>query len=267
MNVTDQQFDGPSRPRRVVLALSGGGLFGAYQAGVWHELQRVLQPNAVLGVSVGSLNGWAIAGGASGDELRDMWRRVGSAQQLRFRFPRHALDGFIHSDQLTGEIQSLHANFQPRCDYGLVVTRFPSLRPELFVNQDVTWQHLAASCALIGLLEMRRLGKHIYADGGIVDPLPSVGLHHFQPDLIVSVNLFPSTQNRALRLWQQSLQRLTAYSPTSPAGVKVLELGPPKVLGGLVDAARFSQTNFEEWYSLGRSKVIQILPEIESFLR
>ena len=53
--------------------LSAGGMFGAYQAGVWKALSPVFRPDVVIGCSVGSINGWAIAGGISGDELIRTW--------------------------------------------------------------------------------------------------------------------------------------------------------------------------------------------------
>ena len=58
---------------KTALVLSGGGMFGAWQAGVWRALAPYLKPDLVVGASVGALNGWAIAGGASPDELIDSW--------------------------------------------------------------------------------------------------------------------------------------------------------------------------------------------------
>src|ERR1035441_9044663 len=48
-------------------------MFGAYQAGVWKALQPVFRPDVVIGCSVGSINGWAIASGIPGDELIRTW--------------------------------------------------------------------------------------------------------------------------------------------------------------------------------------------------
>src|SRR5437667_282201 len=56
---------------RTALVLSGGGMFGAWQAGAWKALASRFQPDLVVGASVGSLNGYAIAGGASGQALCD----------------------------------------------------------------------------------------------------------------------------------------------------------------------------------------------------
>ena len=53
------------------IVFSGGGMFGAWQAGVWRGLvsERRWDPDLVVGASVGSLNGYAISGGATPEEL------------------------------------------------------------------------------------------------------------------------------------------------------------------------------------------------------
>jgi len=45
------------------LVLSGGGLFGAWQAGAWAACASHWQPDLIVGASVGSLNGYLIASG------------------------------------------------------------------------------------------------------------------------------------------------------------------------------------------------------------
>src|SRR2546427_8151414 len=41
---------------KTALVLSGGGMFGAYQAGVWKALSHELSPDIVVGASVGALD-------------------------------------------------------------------------------------------------------------------------------------------------------------------------------------------------------------------
>jgi NTE family protein len=55
------------------LVLSGGGLFGAWQAGAWSVLVNRVAPDLIVGASVGSLNGYVIASGGTPEELRSMW--------------------------------------------------------------------------------------------------------------------------------------------------------------------------------------------------
>lgn len=65
---------------RVALLLQGGGALGAYQAGVFQALSEGgMQPNWVIGVSIGAINAAIIAGNRPEDRLprlREFWRRV-----------------------------------------------------------------------------------------------------------------------------------------------------------------------------------------------
>lgn len=65
---------------QTVLVLQGGGALGAYQIGVYQALQEVgVEPDWVIGTSIGAINAALIAGNAPGkrlDALQEFWRRV-----------------------------------------------------------------------------------------------------------------------------------------------------------------------------------------------
>lgn len=68
----------PDRPAgQVVLVLQGGGALGAYQAGVYQGLREGgVEPDWVIGTSIGAINGAIIVGNAPADRLRklqDFW--------------------------------------------------------------------------------------------------------------------------------------------------------------------------------------------------
>ena len=57
-------------PGQVVLVLQGGGALGAYQVGVYQALHEAnLEPDWVIGSSIGAINGAIIAGNARGERL------------------------------------------------------------------------------------------------------------------------------------------------------------------------------------------------------
>jgi NTE family protein len=64
----------------VVLALQGGGALGAYQVGVYEALHEAgVEPDWVIGTSIGAINAAIIAGNAPAarvDRLRELWSRV-----------------------------------------------------------------------------------------------------------------------------------------------------------------------------------------------
>jgi predicted acylesterase/phospholipase RssA len=57
----------------IALALGGGGMFGAYQAGLWAGLQPSFTPAHVFGASIGAFNGFAVSSGCDAGELVDLW--------------------------------------------------------------------------------------------------------------------------------------------------------------------------------------------------
>jgi len=65
---------------QVVLVLQGGGALGAYQAGVFEALHDAgIEPDWVIGTSIGAINGAIIAGNRPEDRmsrLRTFWERV-----------------------------------------------------------------------------------------------------------------------------------------------------------------------------------------------
>lgn len=65
---------------QTVLVLQGGGALGAYQAGVYEALHEAgIEPDWVIGTSIGAINASLIAGSAREDRvdaLREFWRRV-----------------------------------------------------------------------------------------------------------------------------------------------------------------------------------------------
>jgi len=67
-------------PRQTVLVLQGGGALGAYQVGVYEALhERGIEPDWVIGTSIGAINAALIAGNAHADRLprlREFWARV-----------------------------------------------------------------------------------------------------------------------------------------------------------------------------------------------
>jgi NTE family protein len=69
-----------SDDRQTVLVFQGGGALGAYQAGVYQALHEAgVEPDWVIGTSIGAINAALIAGNAAHDRLprlQEFWRRM-----------------------------------------------------------------------------------------------------------------------------------------------------------------------------------------------
>jgi NTE family protein len=78
--VGDVRGDTPTASRQTVLVLQGGGALGAYQVGVYQAMQeREIEPDWVIGTSIGAINAALIAGNTPQDRLprlREFWSRI-----------------------------------------------------------------------------------------------------------------------------------------------------------------------------------------------
>src|SRR6516165_7151988 len=67
-------------PGQIVLVFQGGGALGAYQAGVYQALHEAgIEPDWVIGTSIGAINASLIAGNAPSQRLarlKEFWDRV-----------------------------------------------------------------------------------------------------------------------------------------------------------------------------------------------
>src|SRR5437870_13699478 len=70
----------PVLPGQVVLVLQGGGALGAYQVAVYEALHESgIEPDWVIGTSIGAINGAIIAGNRPEDRLERLhafWDRI-----------------------------------------------------------------------------------------------------------------------------------------------------------------------------------------------
>ena len=79
----------PALPGQVVLVLQGGGALGAYQVGVYEALHEAgIEPDWVIGTSIGAINAAIIAGNKPQDRvtrLCELWTCFQQPPQLRAR--------------------------------------------------------------------------------------------------------------------------------------------------------------------------------------
>ena len=81
---------------QTVLVLQGGGALGAYQVGVYQAMHEAgIEPDWVVGTSIGAINASIIAGNPPGERLprlREFWRRM----------DRGPLAEFVHATPVVG---------------------------------------------------------------------------------------------------------------------------------------------------------------------
>ncbi|WP_035721698.1 patatin-like phospholipase family protein [Bradyrhizobium sp. ARR65] len=102
-------------PGQIVLVLQGGGALGSYQAGVYQALHEAgVEPDWIVGTSIGAINASLIAGNAAQDRLvrlKEFWSRVQRAPtwELRGLLPG-SVDKWLYWTTLT---RGIHGFFTP----------------------------------------------------------------------------------------------------------------------------------------------------------
>jgi NTE family protein len=145
--------------------------------------------------------------------------------------------------------------------FALTVTEWAGLRPRIYRGVEVTWRHLAASCAVPGVMPQVQLEGRWCTDGGLLAALPVwaaaelgatevVGLHVLgrfpAPWLGPFVEGFRAVFRRRVRV-------------AGPVRVRVLE--PGQRLGGLRDTLWAGQAQVERWIEQGARDAERALTE------
>jgi len=250
------------------LVLSGGGMFGAWQAGVWEALEKVFTPDLVIGASIGSLNGWAIASGVPGSELGRLWREPTVPFELRWRPPWRFREGLADPSVLVPAAEELCARYRPRVRYALVLAEVPGYRRRIVTSEDgITPDHLVAACSMPLVFPPRRLpdGSRCL-DGGIFGALPLWAAAELGAEQVVAVNVMTDLPP-VYRTVMHGVRRLvTAPRRSASARLPAVVIQPARRLGRLGDALKWKPENIARWLADGRRAGEEAAPRVSRFL-
>ena len=246
---------------KTALVLSGGGMFGAYQAGAWKTLSREFAPDIVVGASVGALNGWYIASDAPADELELQWLDPSAGDILTFRRGRSRWRGLIDPRPLEARVKLLMRDRQPRAEYGVVLTQLPRMRPKLFRGAEITWRHLVATCAVPGGFPPVRLGGGFYCDGGLLEATPIWAAAAMGATRIIAVNASRFIPPRLVGIAIRGVRRWGNRAPVARGdSPEVVLITPQSPLGSMLDdGAVWRRENIRRWIDQGEVDAATIL--------
>lgn len=233
------------------LALSAGGMYAAWEVGVWKSLRKYFAPDLIVGASAGAWNGWAIAGGCPVEELIDMWLDPETGAILR---PELHFGSIVKPEMLYAKARELFSRFHPRIPYGLTVVEAPFLRPRLVRDGAITWRHLAATCSIPVVFPPVRIGSGRYLDGGVAGALPLWAAAEMGATRAVALNVLTGFPFRTIR------RILRPPRPKSDIDVTLLE--PSARLGPLSTAVKWSRANIERWIELGERDANRLVTSI-----
>ena len=235
---------------KTALVLSAGGMFGAYQAGAWKVLSQTFRPDIVVGASIGAMNGWAIAGGCPPGTLTEMWLDLDRLSSYRWRIPSRLQHGLVDSVHVESLIQRVHGQFKPRMEFGAVVTRTKRLQPVLFQAPDITWQHLAASTALLGLFSQQRIEGCLYSDGGLQSALPIRAAVAMGAQRVIAINVLPEFP-ALVRAAVSVIRKVAPFRSPVPDTLEVIRLTAPPGMGSAKDGLYWNRENTARWIAAG----------------
>jgi NTE family protein len=224
-------------PGQVVLVLQGGGALGAYQVGVYEALHEAgIEPDWVIGTSIGAVNGAIIAGNQPGERLprlRELWQRFQQPQlsALWWTFARGIPDFFTPRmaawagpqaevgldaasyystaplrETLSSLIDVAVLNAaHPRLTVGAVNIKTGELR--YFDSRDgaLGLEEVMASGALPPGFPAIRVDGQAYWDGGLYSNTPLEAVLDDNPrrdSVIFSVNVWQPTGHEPQSIWQ-----------------------------------------------------------------
>jgi NTE family protein len=243
---------------KTALVLSAGGMFGAYQAGAWRELSTRFQPDIVVGTSVGALNGWAIAGRCPPGELVRRWSDKSSGDFLRLRHPLYPWRCFFDNASFSSRVQEFFSAFTPRIPIGVTLADALRLRPRLVRSEEITWKHLAATCAIpLGLPPVRIDGTY-YTDGGVLDVLPLWAAAEMGATRAIAINAMPEPPSRILRAAVSTVAWISPKSPKT-GSLEVVSIAPPAALGTLSQLARWNRDSIQLWIERGAEDARRVM--------
>ena len=229
-----------SLPGQVVLVLQGGGALGAYQVGVYQALHEAgIEPDWIIGTSIGAINAAVIAGNKSADRLarlRALWQRF--EQQPHFQALQYlstlarGIPGFFAprlpvwggwqapvgldaaSYYSTAPLRETLSSLidlavlneaHPRLSVGAVNVKSGELR--YFDSRDgaLGLEEVMASGALPPGFPAIRVDGEAYWDGGLYSNTPLEAVLDDNPrrdSVIFSVNVWQPTGHEPQSIWQ-----------------------------------------------------------------
>jgi NTE family protein len=223
-------------------------MFGAWQAGAWSVLADRFTPDLIVGASVGSLNGYAIASGVTPDELCRRWE---DPNEVGLRNLTHAVARLMRRPL--------------QLEYAVVLTDLRRMKAVTFRDADVTPAHLLASCAVPPVRWPVKLGGRWYLDGGLLNPLPVFAAVECGATEILALHALPRLPGVVLPAITKPFYNKYSYRPATPSQVKVVTIAARPGMGSWLDAVRWKKDNAQRWLLEGAATARANIPALECF--
>lgn len=179
-----------TKPYKIGIALSGGGIKGMCHAGVLKALDEAgIKPDIISGVSAGAIVGALYADGFSPDEIAEIFEHVEFRKMTKLQVPD---GGFFRTER-----------FEKYLGSKLKAKTFEDLKIPLHVvatnldkGESVTFSSgkllpvIMASSSVPILFSPRKINGENYVDGGVFKNFP-VSVIRNECDFLIGVNASP----------------------------------------------------------------------------
>ena len=199
----------PDTGRRIGVALGSGSTHGLAHIGAIEELEaRGVRVDVVAGTSAGAVVGALWASGSTGLQIENL-SRYGDWESV---------DRFSPSWQSLYSSDGLRANLKrllpqrpieawPR-RFGAVATDLDSGRRRVFASGDGTRAVMASSAMPVAFSPVA-IDGHLYADGALVEPVPSRTARELGADFVIAIDVaYRPYEERSRGLVQSGFQAL-----------------------------------------------------------
>lgn len=222
------------------LVLGAGGMFGAWEVGVWQVLREHVKVDMIVGASAGAWIGWLIATGATPEDLAREWLDPRTATLMQPGLYRW---GWLRPEALYEKAQQLFRAGPPRIPFGLTITETPRLRVRLVRDKEITWRHLAATASIPLSFPPVEIDGKRYVDGGTMGALPLWAAEEMGATDAIGVNCLTLLPFRILR---------AVIRPKRPGPkLRVTVIQPSRPLGRLKDGVIWKSENAKRWMEQG----------------
>lgn len=245
------------------LAFSGGAAFGAYQVGVWLELDALgWTPDVISGISIGGVNAFLVAHGATPQEMVDVWRRW-PAELLPGRVRRFAPPWSAQTPMFLAWVDRIVQEFGPRplnTRFRLAGLEAASFRQVVFDDEAVGRNELLAACSLPGILPPTRVNGRLLIDCGVLRHVPVRECLDLGADEIITVDLlnihpFPParwTRLRLLDMMDWARGERSEPTPHELQRIRLTKIGHHRTLGAIKESFQWSRESVDRLIGLGR---------------
>lgn len=231
------------------LVLSAGGFFAAYQAGVYKALWPFWKPDLVVAASAGALNGWLIAGCIEPDELIGHWLHPDAAATVRFRDRLDLWNGCFDPGPLLDRARRIHQEFERKLPLGVVSIEVPRFRPRLFRDDEITPEHLLATCSILFFYPSVRINGRRLVDGGLFESTPLWAAAEMGASRVLAISALPRITPWAIHLVLSGMHRLRRMPVPEAMGVSMISPSGP--MGSARDAMVWDRDNSRRWVEMG----------------